>query len=115
MLCYSKQTEDLDNVIVVVVNLDPHHSQAGWVELPLPKTSASIPRSRIRCTSCSPARAISGMGRGTMCMWIRRACRRNLSRAPPAAPGAGFRLFFLTDTEEHEPQSAKDSSSDDPG
>jgi starch synthase (maltosyl-transferring) len=33
MLCYSKQTEDLGNVIVVVVNLDPHHSQAGWVEL----------------------------------------------------------------------------------
>jgi starch synthase (maltosyl-transferring) len=30
---YSKQTEDLGNVIVVVVNLDPHHSQAGWVNL----------------------------------------------------------------------------------
>jgi starch synthase (maltosyl-transferring) len=33
MICFSKQTEDLSNVIVVVVNLDPHHSQAGWVEL----------------------------------------------------------------------------------
>jgi starch synthase (maltosyl-transferring) len=33
ILCYTKQTEDLSNVIVVVVNLDPHHSQAGWVNL----------------------------------------------------------------------------------
>jgi starch synthase (maltosyl-transferring) len=33
IICYSKQTEDLDNVIVVVVNLDPHHAQSGWVEL----------------------------------------------------------------------------------
>ncbi len=32
ILCFSKQTEDLANVIVVVVNLDPHHSQSGWVE-----------------------------------------------------------------------------------
>ncbi|MBI1918426.1 MAG: alpha-1,4-glucan--maltose-1-phosphate maltosyltransferase [Planctomycetes bacterium] len=35
MLCYSKTTDDLSNVIVVVVNLDPYHTQAGWVELPL--------------------------------------------------------------------------------
>ena len=35
MICYSKQTEDLDNVIVVVVNLDPHHVQSGWVNIPL--------------------------------------------------------------------------------
>jgi starch synthase (maltosyl-transferring) len=35
LLCYSKQSEDGANVIVVVVNLDPYHTQAGWVELPL--------------------------------------------------------------------------------
>lgn len=34
LICYSKATEDLDNVIVVVANLDPHHRQGGWVELP---------------------------------------------------------------------------------
>ena len=33
IICFSKQTEDLKNVIVVVVNLDPHHTQSGWVEL----------------------------------------------------------------------------------
>jgi starch synthase (maltosyl-transferring) len=35
IICFSKSTEDLNNVIVVVVNLDPYHTQAGWVELPL--------------------------------------------------------------------------------
>ena len=33
IVCFSKHTPDLDNVVVVVVNLDPHHAQAGWVEL----------------------------------------------------------------------------------
>lgn len=33
LLCFSKQSDDLTSAIVVVVNLDPHHSQSGWVEL----------------------------------------------------------------------------------
>ncbi len=35
LICYSKTTEDLSNAIVVVVNLDYHWTQSGWVELPL--------------------------------------------------------------------------------
>jgi starch synthase (maltosyl-transferring) len=35
LICYSKGTEDLGNVIVVVVNLDPNYTQSGWVELDL--------------------------------------------------------------------------------
>ena len=35
LICYSKRTRDLSNVILVVVNLDPHYTQSGWVELPL--------------------------------------------------------------------------------
>ncbi|HEX9627873.1 MAG TPA: alpha-1,4-glucan--maltose-1-phosphate maltosyltransferase [Acidiferrobacterales bacterium] len=35
LLCYSKRSPDLSNIIVTVVNLDPHHTQSGWVELPL--------------------------------------------------------------------------------
>jgi starch synthase (maltosyl-transferring) len=35
LLCYSKTSENLDNVILVVVNLDPRHTQSGWVELDL--------------------------------------------------------------------------------
>ncbi len=35
LICYSKHGEDLSNIIVVVVNLDPHHTHAGWIELTL--------------------------------------------------------------------------------
>jgi starch synthase (maltosyl-transferring) len=35
LISYSKHTEDLANIILVVVNLDPHHTQAGWVEISL--------------------------------------------------------------------------------
>lgn len=35
LLCYSKHTQDLSNVILVAVNLDPHHVQSGWVHVEL--------------------------------------------------------------------------------
>ncbi|MHC5537829.1 alpha-1,4-glucan--maltose-1-phosphate maltosyltransferase [Singulisphaera rosea] len=34
LLVYSKSTPDRSNLIVVVVNLDPYHTQSGWVQLP---------------------------------------------------------------------------------
>lgn len=37
LICFSKHSEDSANLIVVVVNLDPHHTQSGTVELPLHK------------------------------------------------------------------------------
>ncbi len=35
LLFYGKSTEDLTNIILVVVNLDPHNVQDGWLEVPL--------------------------------------------------------------------------------
>jgi starch synthase (maltosyl-transferring) len=35
LLCYSKRSEVPANVLLVAVNLDPHHAQAGWVDLDL--------------------------------------------------------------------------------
>jgi len=35
LICYSKRTEDLSNVILVVVNLDYRYKQSGWVDLSL--------------------------------------------------------------------------------
>jgi starch synthase (maltosyl-transferring) len=35
ILCYGKMTAARDNIIVVVVNLDPHGKQHSFVELPL--------------------------------------------------------------------------------
>ncbi len=35
LLAYSKQSSDGSNTIVVIVNLSPHHSHAGWLQLDL--------------------------------------------------------------------------------
>ena len=35
LICYSKHTDDLSNIILVVVNLDPHVTQSGTVNVPL--------------------------------------------------------------------------------
>jgi starch synthase (maltosyl-transferring) len=35
LLCYSKTSRDGANVILVVVNLDPHHVQSGFIDVPL--------------------------------------------------------------------------------
>jgi starch synthase (maltosyl-transferring) len=35
LLCYSKQTPDRANVVLVVVNLDPHRPRSGWTDLSL--------------------------------------------------------------------------------
>jgi starch synthase (maltosyl-transferring) len=35
LLCYSKATDDLSNVVIMVVNLDCFHAQSGWVNIDL--------------------------------------------------------------------------------
>ena len=35
LLCYAKSDAVQENLVVTVVNLDPHHAQSGWVELDL--------------------------------------------------------------------------------
>jgi starch synthase (maltosyl-transferring) len=35
LIAYSKRTRDGRNLVITVVNLDPHHVQTGWVRLPL--------------------------------------------------------------------------------
>lgn len=35
LVCYSKNNEDLSNVIITVVNLDCFHTQTGWLNLDL--------------------------------------------------------------------------------
>ncbi|MBI4286202.1 MAG: alpha-1,4-glucan--maltose-1-phosphate maltosyltransferase [Chloroflexi bacterium] len=45
LIAYSKSTASFDNIILVVVNLDPQWTQSGWVELPLSEfgLSAEVP------------------------------------------------------------------------
>ena len=35
LICYSKVSPDRKELMLVVVNLDPHHTQSGWVYVPL--------------------------------------------------------------------------------
>jgi len=35
LMCYCKTNEDLSNIIIVAVNLDPYHTQGGWVTIPI--------------------------------------------------------------------------------
>jgi starch synthase (maltosyl-transferring) len=35
ILCYSKQTPQLDNIIVAAVNVEPYHTHSGWIDLPV--------------------------------------------------------------------------------
>jgi starch synthase (maltosyl-transferring) len=35
LIAYGRASEDLRELVIVVVNLDPHHKRSGWVELPL--------------------------------------------------------------------------------
>jgi starch synthase (maltosyl-transferring) len=35
LIAYTKSGQALDDIILVIVNLDPHHTQRGWVTLPL--------------------------------------------------------------------------------
>lgn len=35
LICYAKTDAEMENLVVMVVNLDPHHVQSGWVELDL--------------------------------------------------------------------------------
>ncbi len=44
LLCYSKESDDRANLVVTVVNLDPHHTQSGFVTLPLDELE--IPQDR---------------------------------------------------------------------
>ncbi|HEV2200252.1 MAG TPA: alpha-1,4-glucan--maltose-1-phosphate maltosyltransferase [Bryobacteraceae bacterium] len=35
VICYSKATSDLSDIVIIVCNLDPSHTQAGWIDLDL--------------------------------------------------------------------------------
>ena len=37
LICYSKHTQDGSNIVLTVVNLDPHHTHSGWLDLSLEK------------------------------------------------------------------------------
>jgi starch synthase (maltosyl-transferring) len=45
LICYSKESDDRSNLLLVVANLDPHHTQSGFVTLPLEELEIALDRS----------------------------------------------------------------------
>ena len=80
LIFYTKQTADLSNVILVVVNLDPHHPQSGFVELPLEQWRMDASRSFQMHDLLSDARYL----------WHGR--RNYVTLDPQRAPAHVFRL-----------------------
>ena len=65
LICYSKTSRGRHNMVLVVVNLDPHHRA---VRLGRPRRSTRsgwTPSAATRCTTCCRARASCGAARAT--------------------------------------------------
>jgi starch synthase (maltosyl-transferring) len=45
LICYTKESEDRSNLLLTVVNLDPRHTQSGFVSLPLNELEIPVDRS----------------------------------------------------------------------
>ena len=45
LICYSKESDDRSNLLITVVNLDPHYTQSGFVTLPLEDLEIPLDRS----------------------------------------------------------------------
>lgn len=45
MICYSKSSEGGENILLMVVSLDPYHQQSGWVELNMERLGLSANQS----------------------------------------------------------------------
>jgi len=44
LICYSKESDDRSNLLVTIVNLDPHYTQSGFVTLPLDELEIPLDR-----------------------------------------------------------------------
>ncbi len=80
LICYSKRSADSSNLIVVVVNLDPHHRQSGFVELPLDQFDIDEDRPYLANDLLTGARY----------MWTGR--RNYVELDPASVPGHIFRI-----------------------
>lgn len=87
LICYSKHSAELDDVILVVVNVDPHHTRAGWVELPLEELQLLPDRPY----------QVHDLLSDTRYLW--QGARNYVELGPRAAPAHIFRLRRYVRTE----------------
>ena len=80
LIAYTKSTEDLADVVLTVVNLDPHHTQVGMVTLPLEQLGIPLDRTYQAHEQLSGARY----------MW--NGPRNYVEINPASVPGQIFRF-----------------------
>ena len=80
LIAYTKSTEDLADVVLTVVNLDPHHTQVGMVTLPLEQLGIPLARTYQAHEQLSGARY----------MW--NGPRNYVEINPASVPGQIFRF-----------------------
>jgi starch synthase (maltosyl-transferring) len=80
LICYSKRSTDSSNLIVMVINLDPHHRQSGFIELPLDQFQLEEDR---------PYQA-NDLLTGARYLWTGR--RNYVELDPASVPGHVFRI-----------------------
>ena len=80
LVAYSRATEDLSDVVLVVVNLDPNHVHSGWLELPVEELG--LPRDQ-------PYQAHDLLG-GARYLW--HGARNFVEIDPRVAPAQIFRI-----------------------
>ena len=96
LLCYSKATEDLVQVIMVVVNLDPFHRQTGWVHLDLGSLGLDASSRFSGARSCSARAATCGEGRSNYVeLTPESSSGAHLEYSALGSHGAGFRLLLV--------------------
>ncbi len=88
MIAYGKTTEDLSNIIVVVVNLDAYYTQSGWVELPMEKLDID------------PHHAYQVHDLLTDARFLWNGPRNYVQLDPQRSPAHIFRLYRRTRTEQ---------------
>ncbi len=87
LICYSKHTPELDEIVLVVVNLDPNYRQSGWVDLPLQAFGIDVDRPYQLHDQISGAR------------YLWHGSRNYLELDPGEMPAHVFRLRRHTRTE----------------
>jgi starch synthase (maltosyl-transferring) len=87
LIAYARIAGGRDDIIILVVNLDPHHVQSGWLELPLEELGLE---------EGSPFQAHDLLGGGRY-LWHGRRCYVSLD--PASAPAHVLRLRRQVATE----------------
>jgi starch synthase (maltosyl-transferring) len=80
LLCYSKTSPDGTNMVFTVVNLDPHHAQTGWIDLPLEELGLD------------PARPFQAHDLLSDARFLWHGARNYVALDPQQAPAHVFRL-----------------------